>query len=221
MMTHTLDIKKAEKRVFRTAMFEDGIWEIYLGLFFILMSFYPLTRELLGPALNAVLILGLTLLLAATALIAKKRITLPRTGLVKFGSRTQKKIKAANILTLGLVFVTFVLVVLGANSLIKNPTWEQLPQWLSDFSIDLIFALVITGVFCLIAYYTGISRFYLHGVLIGAGNFATTVLLVNYDIQFGWPIALAGLIIAVIGASVFMKFLHEHPLASEEIPDGR
>jgi len=220
-MAQTLDIKNAEKQVFRFAMFEDGIWEIYLGLFFAMMSFFPLTRELLGPALNAVLILGITLLLAASALIAKKRITLPRTGLVKFGSRTQKKIKAANIVTLVLVFATIALVILGANSLIKEPTSEMLPQWFSDFYIDLIFVLIMVGIFCLIAYYTGTARFYLHGVLLGAGNFATTVLHVNFNVQFGWPIALAGLIIAAIGAFVLMKFLQEHPLSNEEVLDGR
>lgn len=108
-MTQTLDMNDAEKQVFRLAAFEDGIWEIYLGLFFTMMSFFPVTRELLGPALNAVLILGVTILLAATALIAKKRIILPRTGLVKFGPKTKKKVKAANIITLGLVFATSVL----------------------------------------------------------------------------------------------------------------
>ncbi len=57
-MTQTLDMKNAEKQVFRLATFEDGIWEIYLGLFFTMMGFFPITRELLGPALNAVLISG-------------------------------------------------------------------------------------------------------------------------------------------------------------------
>ncbi len=140
---------------------------------------------------------------------------------MKFGPKTKKKIKTANIITLGLVFATFILVIFGANSLIKAPTLEHLPQWFSDFSIDLVFALITIGLFCLIAYYTGVARFYLHGVLLGAGNFATAVLHANYNVQFGWPIALAGLIIALIGASVLKKFLQEHPIPSEESPDGR
>ena len=39
-MTQTLDIDNAEKQVFRLAIFEDGIWEIYLGIILYLMSFY-------------------------------------------------------------------------------------------------------------------------------------------------------------------------------------
>ena len=220
-MARTLDMKNAEKQVFRLAAFDDGIWEIYLGLFFFLMSFYSLTRELLGPALNAVLFLGLSLLLAAIALIAKKRISQPRTGLVKFGSRTKKKIKTANIIVLGLVLATFILLILATNSLFKEPTWEMLPQWFSDFDVDLIFVLAMVGTFCLIAFYTGVTRFYLHGVLLGVGNFATTVLLAYDDILFGWPLALASLIVAGIGVWVLIRFLQEHSLSTKENPDGR
>lgn len=219
-MTQTLDLKNAEKQVFRLAAFEDGIWEIYLGLSFFLMSFYDLTRALLGPVLNAVLILGFLLLLAALGWIVKKRITQPRIGLVKFDSRAKRKIKAANIIILGLVLATIVLLILSANSLIQEPTWQIFPQWVSDFDIDLVVALVTIAFFSLIATYTGVARFYLHGVLLGVGNFAATVLKVYNDIQLGWPIALAGLIVAAIGAFVLTKFLQEHPLPAEELIDG-
>jgi hypothetical protein len=213
-------MKNAEKQVLRLATFEDGIWEIYFGVFFTLMSFYDLTRELLGPVFNGVLFLGLPLLLAFLAVIAKKRISQPRIGLVKFGPSTKKKIKAANLITIGLVLATFVLMILGTYSLLNEPTWERLPQWFSDFDVDLIFALIIVGIFCLIAYFTGIARFYLHGLLLGIGNFATTVLKGYYDVQFGWPLALTALIIAGIGILALFKFIREYPLPAEEVVNG-
>ena len=216
-MTQIFDMKNAEKQVLRLATFEDGIWEIYLGIFFTLMSFYDLTRELLGPVLNGMLFLGLLLLLAFLAVIAKKRISQPRTGLVKFGPGIKKKIKAANLITIGLVLATFALMILGTYSLLNEPTWERLPQWFSDFDVDLIFALIIVGIFCLIAYSTGIARFYLHGLLLGIGNFATTVLKSYYDVQFGWPLALAGLSVAGIGILALFKFTREYPLPAEEV----
>ena len=220
-MTQTLDIKNAEKQAFRLATFEDGIWEIYLGSFFILMGFYDLTRVLLGPVLNGVLFLGLSLLLAFLAVIAKKRITLPRAGLVKFGPNTKKKIKTANLITIGLVLATFALMILGAHSLLNEPTWERLPQWFSDFDVDLIFALIIVGIFCVIAYSTGMPRFYLHGVLLGGGNFITTVLRAYSETQFGWPIILAALIVVLIGVSALVKFIRDYPLPAEEVADDR
>lgn len=220
-MVNTLDIKNAEKNVFRLAVFDDGIWEIVLGLFFILMSVYPITRASLGPALNAILVLAILLVLAAAGLFVKQRITQPRTGLVKFGAPTKKKIKTANIITGGLVFVTIVLVILGANQMLAVPGWALFPQWLNDLSIDLIFALVIIAFFWLAAYTTGAARFYMHGVLLGAGNFATTVLRVYNDALFGWPVALAGLIITLTGVLVLAKFLQTHPLPNQGVTDVR
>lgn len=220
-MAQTLDLKNIEKKVFRLAIFEDGIWEIYLGLTFTLMGFFPVTRRLLSPALNAVLFLGLLLFFAAIALIAKKRISQPRVGLVKLNSGTKKKIKTAHLITVGLVFITFVLLILGENSLLNKQTWECLPQWFSNFNIDLIFALIIVGIFCIVAYSTGTARFYLHGILLGAGNFATTILFAYYDVEFGWPVALAGLIITSIGIFVLAKFIRDYSLPIEEIINGQ
>jgi hypothetical protein len=221
MMNQTLDIKNAEKQVLRLATFEDGVWEIYLGVFFIVMSFYSITRQLLGPLLNVIFVLGMLLLLVGLAWIAKKRITQPRIGAVKLGTQSKKKIKTAHLITWALVLATFALVILSANAIIREPIWERLPQWFSDFDVDLIFALITIALFCLIGYYTGVARFYLYGVLLGVGNFATTVLLIYQDIQFGWPIALAGLTIALMGAVVLLKFLQTHPLPSQEVANGR
>jgi hypothetical protein len=219
-MMQTVNMKDAEKQVFRLATFEDGLWEIYLGLFFALMSFYPLTRELLGPALNGVLVLGITLLLAGLVWIAKKSITQPRVGRVKFGTQTQQKIRTANLVTWGLVLATFALLILGANSLLNEPTWKRLPQWFSDFDVDLLFALLIAAFFSLIAYNTGVTRFYFYGILLGVSNFITTVLLVYNDVKFGWPVALAGLIITAVGVSVLIRFLQDYMVSSEETLDA-
>jgi hypothetical protein len=220
-MNQTLDIQNAEKQVLRLASLEDGIWEIYLGLFFIVMSFYSITRQLLGPLLNAIFVVGMLLLLVGLAWIAKKRITQPRIGAVKLGPQSKKKIKAAHMITWALVLATFALLILSVNSIIREPTWEQLPQWFSDFDVDLIFALITIAIFCLIGYFTGVARFYLYGVLLGIGNFATTVLLIYHDLLFGWPIALAGLMVALMGAAVLVRFLQTHPLPSEEVANGR
>ncbi|MFN2234038.1 MAG: hypothetical protein ACK2U1_07390, partial [Anaerolineales bacterium] len=130
-MNQTLDIKNAEKQVLRLATFEDGIWEIYLGLFFILMSFYSITRQILGPLLNAIFVLGMLLLLVGLAWIAKKWVTQPRIGKVKLGTQSKRKIKAAHLITWALVLATFALLILSANSIIREPTWEQMPQWFS------------------------------------------------------------------------------------------
>ena len=114
-MTQTVEIKDAEKQIYRLAVFEDGIWEIFLGVFFTLMSFYSLTRELLGPILNSILFLGAIIVLSMGAVIAKYHIILPRSGRVSFSTRTKKKRKTAVLILIGIFFATIILMILGGK----------------------------------------------------------------------------------------------------------
>ena len=220
-MMQTVNINDAEKQVFRLAVFEDGLWDIYLGLFFALMSLYPLTREFLGAALNAILFLGILLLLVGLVWIARKSITPPRAGRAKLGIHTRQKIRTANLITWGLVLATFALMILGTKQFLREPAWERLAQWFGDFGLDVLFALLIVAFFSLIAYTTGMKRFYFYGGLLGISNLTTTVILIDNDRKFGWPLALSGLIIAVVGIAVLVRFLQDYPVPPEETLDDR
>jgi hypothetical protein len=219
-MMQTVNLKDAEKQAFRLATFDDGLWEICLGLFFVLMSFYSITRAYLGPVLNVVFVLGGYILILILALITKKFITQPRIGHVRLGESTQRKIRKAHIFTWVLVLATFAFLILGTMQLIHTPTWEQFPQWVNEFVVDLLFALLLLVLFGLAAYTTGITRFYFYGLLLGVGNFLTVMLRAYTDFQFGWPLFLAGLIVAASGGLVLIRFLNTHPDSPEEIIHG-
>jgi len=216
-MSQPLSVKNAETRAFKLATFEDGIWEIYLGIFFTLLSAYSISRNLLGPAINVILVLGVTLAMVGLAWLAKKRITQPRVGLVRFSLGTVKVIRKANIFSWGLVILTFSLIILGSKQLIKEPVWSTFPKWVADLYIDLFFTLIILGIFCLIAYVIDQPRFYLYGLLLGAGNCISTVLLVYHQVSFQWPTALAGLVISAIGIYILTKFIRLHPIVRETV----
>lgn len=214
-MAKTFNLQEAEKHVFRQAIFEDGIWEIFLGSTFFLMSFYALTREFLGPVINAILILGVIFALVGLAWLTKKYLVLPRVGMVKFGKRTVRKIKTANLITWGLVILTFALMIVGSKTILQEPVWQKLPQWVSDFDVDLVFALIIIAFFGAIAYSMGVPRFYVHGTLIGVANFISAVMQVYYGSLFQWPVALAGFLIMAVGIYILSIFLKEHPIPKE------
>jgi hypothetical protein len=216
-MSQPITVKKAESRVFRLATFEDGIWEIYLGTIFAFLSLYSITRKLLGPGMNAVLVLGVILTLVGIAWFAKKRFTQPRVGFVKFSPGTKKVIKKANLITWGLVIFTFILMILGSKQLIKEPAWVNFPNWVANFDIDLIFAMIILGIISLIAYVIGAPRFYAYGLLLGGGNLYSTVLLVYHQVSFQWPTALAGLVIAGSGIYIFIRFIRTYRIARETV----
>jgi hypothetical protein len=214
-MAKTYNLQEAEKHVFRLATFEDGIWEIFLGFTFFVMSFYALTRKILGPAINVILILGVIFALVGLAWLAKKFLVLPRVGIVKFGKITVRKIRTANLITWGLVILTFALMIMGSKTILQEPVWQKLPQWVSDFDVDLVFALIIIAFFGAIAYSMGVPRFYIHGTLIGVANFTSAVMQVYYGILFQWPVALAGFWIMAAGIYILLKFLKEYPIPEE------
>jgi hypothetical protein len=219
-MSQTNTIKDAQKQVFRLATFEDGLWEIYLGLFYALMSIYSLTRRLLGPVVNAAFFIGAALVLVGLVWIAKRAFTQPRTGVVRFGTGTRRAIKTIHLITWALVIATFAIMTLSARHLLNEPTWKALPQWVSDFDVDLVFALVMIATFSLAAYTMGLPRFYLYGILLGVSNFTSTVLHVYEGVLFQWPIALAAGIIIASGIMILLKFRQKYPLLKEAHNDG-
>jgi len=215
-MSQILPISDAERKVYRLANFQDGLWDVYLGLLLIVLSVYPLTRSLLGPIWNLVLILGLVLVLVFLVNRLRLRVVAPRTGLVKLGERTRRKLKGAHYITLALVLFTFVLVIFNARQLFQEPVWNNLPRWVSDFDVDLFFVVVIIAMFSLIAYTMRVPRYYLYGVLMAAGTFISTVLSVYRGMEYQYPMLIAGITIMLVGLFVFARFMKAHPVLQEE-----
>ena len=54
-MNETPSLSYAQKRTVRLLSYEDGLWDLLLGVVFLLLAIYPITRAVLGPAWNLVL----------------------------------------------------------------------------------------------------------------------------------------------------------------------
>jgi hypothetical protein len=216
MMSQMLKINHAERRVYRIANFQDGLWDIYLGLILIVMSIDPLTRSLLGPIWNLVLILALTLGLLLVVNRLRQRLVAPRIGLVKLGERTLRKLNTAHMITLTLVLATLVLWIFSARNWLQEPIWDNLPRWVSDFDVDLLFMIVTIVFFSVIAYSMRVPRYYLHGVLMGVGNFISTVMLVYHGVTFQYPMLIAGMVILLVGSFVLSRFIKTYPSSQED-----
>jgi len=65
LMEQPLTPREAQRRTVRLVNYEDGLWDILLGLIFLALSLYPITRRLLGPELNLGLFLVVLALLVA------------------------------------------------------------------------------------------------------------------------------------------------------------
>jgi hypothetical protein len=214
-MSRDNGLKQAQRKVFTLATFEDGWWDIYLGGTLIMMSFYSLLRSLLGPAWNLLLLFGVMGILLAGVYAARKYITLPRTGLVKFGAGQKRTLRRVNAVTIVIVVGSLVLAALLITGAIPEPVWSGAPTWLRDFDVDILFTVIIIGFFSLGAATLGVPRLHPYGWLMGLGNLAATVLEVYHGVKFHYPIAASGSIILVIGVALFARFLHRYSLPTD------
>ena len=109
-MSHLFTPKNAEQKIFRLAIFQDGIWDIQIGGMIMLFSFYPITRRLLGLGWNLVLVFGLLGTLLFIGATLKRAVSNPRMGLVKFGRSQKSKLLTTRLIIFGIFLVTSALV---------------------------------------------------------------------------------------------------------------
>lgn len=208
--------REARGRMLRLLNYEDGLWDITLGVTFLLLGIYPITRSLLGPALNALLFLALLAVLIAGQLYARRVVSAPRIGLAK-PRRTPASV-ASLAISIVLVLATFALYLatLLSPQSIPEVRSTQLPEWVSDLDVDILASLAIIGLFSLLAYTSGVLRLYLYGWLIGLGNLASTALSLYAGMAFNLPLVIAAGIILLIGVSLFIRFLNKYPIPTAE-----
>ncbi|NIN63387.1 MAG: hypothetical protein GTO63_01455 [Anaerolineae bacterium] len=220
-MSQTIDLKELERKAFRST-FQDGLWDIFLGLLLLNMG----VGALLGGS-------GMSHLWSMVALSAfaglvllgfwagKKFITTPRIGQVRFGEQRKAKMK-------NLRAVLFVSALLGAIMAVLG--WAAaaggLPQWMSEIPIFLyVWPLQTIVVFGLGAYFLDVSRFYAYGVLYGLPLPLGVLLARNTDLSGTGSIAItfgvAGGVMVLIGVVLFVRFLREYPLPEHNPPSER
>ena len=88
------DLREIEKRAFRS-FHGDGLVDMMIGIVFLLWASGPLLENLNLP--RALIQTPLMVFLPIALIIAKKKITIPRLGTVKFGPR-RKLLRRKNII---------------------------------------------------------------------------------------------------------------------------
>lgn len=214
-MDQSISVKEAERKALRLALYQDGLWDIFMGCMLLMMSLYPIIRAAIGPLPNLLVLLATLAALAVGFDLVKRRVIMPRIGLVRLGKPQKARIKALNVLALILVIATFALYALAAMSNEAAPASAPASTWLQNLDVDLAFSVLIVALFALAAYVLNVPRLHLYGWLFGVGNFASTVLDVYYGHRFHAPMAIAGAIVLTIGVKMFGRFLRDYPVPSE------
>ncbi|RPH94168.1 MAG: hypothetical protein EHM72_15800 [Calditrichaeota bacterium] len=185
-----------------TAVFEDGLWDVYLGLMLLGMGVSILLDDL-GYWLSEYWILIFSPLLILPILL-KKWITVPRMGVVKFGSKRRYRV----LLTVVLFFFIF----LAGLTLYRSP---DRPFYILDVPITrsaFIWFHSTLLIFCIAAFLLNFNRLYLYSILF-ALPYPFRMIMKQAP---GWSVASSSLffisaaIIMVIGLRLLRQFLRKY-----------
>ena len=205
-MNDKINLKEIERKAWRS-YFQDGLWDIFLGLLLLSYGIIPFLEDIGIPHLLSYM----AFIPAYVVLFAgKKYITVPRIGFVKFNSkRKTKKMKATIVVAISVIFGSIVLLLTLTNTL---PVKGNIPFGALAFGINAII------VFSFIAYFLDFTRLYLYGLF-----FALSIALVElsrsyvgftYDNIVGF--GTFGGITTIIGIAYLIQFLRKYPSPQDE-----
>jgi len=193
-MTLETDPKKIRRKVYMT-LFEDGLWDVVLGLFLLAWGFAILFDLGWLPGVGFVVFFYL-------ALGLKQKITYPRIGYARpaEGRKQRSRAVIAGGVALLLGVMVFLLVVTG-----------RMPQFLRDY-FELLFGTMLAIAVGLVGYWWGIIRWYCYAGLVFVFAAFNHWLGLSFELSFVIP----GGVILFYGVIVFVRFLRKYPTVSAE-----
>lgn len=213
-MSQGLSLKQIERKAW-LSVFEDGLYDIFLGWLILWMGvIYVLSQSTLPDLVETVINLGVYLLSVALLRLGKRVITLPRIGQVKFGQRRRARLTLAGVITFVLVALTFSLTLLAV--LQKR---SLLGASLSPLVGPLLLGLFFLVFFGLAAYFLEYKRLYLIAIMFALPEPAGAIFRQLWGIELGFlAFALPAAVVISMGLVILLRFLREHPAPT--IPTG-
>jgi hypothetical protein len=213
-MATPFDLKEIERKAYRST-FQDGLWDIYLGLVVVGMSIFVYRPPAGYSAMNIFLSLLMTTVAYGLFWAGKKYITLPRMGHVRFGEVRKQKMR-----TLAIILGMFVLFQVGLVFLTALG-WAKPgmgAKWFERLSINGSTLLAVSTIGSFIvgtsmivkAYFSDFPRGYYIALLM-----ALAVFLMIYLNQPVLPIVI-GVLIILPGLMLFLRFLKTYPIHRED-----
>jgi len=208
-MSQQISLKEAERKVFHSTA-NDGLWDIFLGIFFLEFVIAPFLSESMGDFWSAAIFLPVWAVAYSVIRFLRKKMVEPRIGVVKFGPTRISKMKRFSY-----VMLAFNVIALGLG------VWAAVTaDRASGEVIPYMFSLVLLSGFSLAAFFLDINRLYLYGLLIALAPVAGEWLWKNgYASHHGWPVTFGVIsgIMVLIGMSMFIRVLRSAPIPNEMI----
>ena len=206
-ITENIDLKGIEKKAWRSTL-EDGILDIYFGISVLGLGMGMTLSPVLPNPFNKFIGIGLFFFLTA-----KKYITQPRLGKVKFGfKRKGRKLKTLIVLAINLI----ILLILFLIRFINPELSLEFPGYLDVLILGLLF---ITAPVFFAAYFLQYPRFYFIGLLVGLSFFLSDLFSFFIPEPFDAlsAFSIVSCTIIFIGLVSLIKFIRKYPLPKEEL----
>jgi hypothetical protein len=209
-MSRQISLKEAERKVFRISH-NDGLWDIFLGLFFLMFVIAPYLSSSLGDFWSPAVFLPFWGLVFLVIRLIRKHVVTPRVGIVKFGHVRKTK----------LVKFTIVMLVVNVVALILGLVAAMNFGSVSGRVTSIMFGLILLIGLSIAAYFLDFGRLYVYGLLVGLSPLVGEWLYSHgYATHHGFPITFgttAG-IMTVAGLAVFARLLRDNPVPIEGLP---
>jgi hypothetical protein len=205
-MSQPINLKEIEGRAWRS-FFQDGLWDIYLGLLLLGMAVTAWLESLGMPESRAMVILvGLQVLSVVILWAGKRFITVPRIGRVRFGPRRKVRLAWTTIILVVSALVGAAVMLIALLVLGSPPAW---------FNAKLFFpaAWVVNAlvVFSLGAYFLDFNRLYLIGVLYAIAIPIDVMLNKMVDAEISYvAFGIPAMVILVMGVIVLARFMRDY-----------
>jgi hypothetical protein len=205
-MDTKMDLKEMERRAW-TTYFQDGIWDMFLGLVLVNMGLGVILYAQWSALPRISASLGVSVIGITLFWIGKRYITIPRLGVVKFGSKRRKNRKHLLLIVLFSVVITFTILIFSMLSNSDILVGFSMP---SVNYMGIFISILVGATMIAIAYFNDFLRGYYIAFL-----FAISILIREL---FGitWIFLLNGAFIIIPGIVLFFRFLRKYPKHNQE-----
>jgi hypothetical protein len=194
-------------------MYSHGLWDIFLGCWFLLFVIGPYLSPSLGDFWSAAVFVPFLLGVLLVIYLVMKFVVTPRMGSAKFGPTRKTKLAMFTAVMLVINIVAFILGLVAALKF----------SWVSGRMISIMFGLILLVCFSTAAYFLDFGRLYVYGLLLGfsplVGEWLWTC---GYATHHGFPVTFgisAGTMV-LVGLVLFVRFLRTSAVLSKSLPPG-
>lgn len=197
-------LKEIEKRTY-LAYHQDGLIDIFVGVYILLFGLSILFSTISDFSMWFVIPGIFPAIMVPIWISIKKRITMPRIGYVKFGSRGVNKLMA---IFLGLMVAGLGLFMVFTFAS-ESQAWALTLRNLVIPNGMIIIGIGAAMISSLFAYTMGLKRLYAYGLL------SLVLFLAGYltPIPFEYIPVTIGLVVIINGFLILIRFIQKYPLA--------